>query len=484
MTVGSHDSERLSVREVEVPVRPLDRLEPIVGPDRFRTLRRAADRTRRRLGGRAIWNVNSAAAGGGVAEMLQVLVGYTLDAGIDVHWLVMGGDAEFFSITKRIHNRLHGVSGDADELGAVESAHYAAVTSANAHSMLGRIRPGDLVILHDPQTAGMAAALGAVGARVLWRCHVGREDDNRWTAEAWAFLRPHLAACTAYVFTLPSYVPPWMDRSRTWVIPPSIDPLSPKNQYLSAVDAARVLRSIGLMPPAGSGPPVAFTRHDGRPGRVEHEASILSDGPTPVAPGDPLVVQVSRWDRLKDMSGVMEGFASRVVGRTPAHLALVGPAVTGVADDPEGAEVYAECAARWRALPVGARRWISLVTLPMDDVDENAAMVNALQRHASVVVQKSLVEGFGLTVSEAMWKSTAVVASRVGGIAAQVAPGTGLLLDDPTDLDAFGDVLGTLLEHPADIARLGTRAHRHILDRFVTDQELLRFAELVEHLVP
>jgi len=151
-----------------------------------------------------------------------------------------------------------------------------------------------------------------------------------------------------------------------------------------------------------------------------------------------------------------------------------------VADDPEGGDVLRQCVDLWDGLPPSRRRRIRLITLPMDDIDENAAMVNALQRHASLVVQKSLAEGFGLTVAEAMWKSKAVVASAVGGIVDQVAPGTGVLLDDPTDLLAFGESLVTLLDHPEEVAQMGGNARRHVVDCFVGDEHLLRYSELIE----
>jgi trehalose synthase len=195
------------------------------------------------------------------------------------------------------------------------------------------------------------------------------------------------------------------------------------------------------------------------------------------------VVQVSRWDRLKDMGGVLTGFADHVVGRVEADLALVGPMVDGVADDPEGTEVLAECVALWESLPLARRRRIRLVSLPMLDIDENAVMVNALQRSAAVIVQKSLAEGFGLTVAEGMWKGKPIVASRVGGIIDQVAPGTGILLDDPTDLAAYGDAVTRLLEHPEEIERLGSNARRRVLDDFVGDRHLLQYADLIERLL-
>ncbi|MGD0880412.1 MAG: glycosyltransferase [Acidimicrobiales bacterium] len=471
------------VREVDVPVQALSRFQPIIGSDRYSELRRTAAVAAMGLRGRTIWNFNSTASGGGVAEMLEVLVGYIKDVGIDIRWHVISGDADFFSITKRVHNRLHGISGDAGELGAIEVEHYASVTAANASSARTLVQRGDVVFLHDPQTAGMAAALAETGAHVVWRCHIGREGTNRWTDQAWSFLRPHLADCEAYVFSRRQYVPRWMDASRVHIIPPSIDPFSPKNQEMTDVDVIRSLQRIGLVHQRGSSPPGTFVRSDGRPGLIERPAAIIEDGP-PLRPEDRLVIQVSRWDRLKDMKGVMEGFALTDPGRLDAHLALVGPQMDAVSDDPEGVAVFDECASAWEALPSESRRRVRLVTLPMDDVDENAAMVNALQRHATIVVQKSLMEGFGLTVAEGMWKGRAVVASRVGGIIDQIASGTGILLDDPADLVEFGRTLSRLLTHPAEIAQLGERARQHVLDHYVGDKHLEGYAALIEGLGP
>ena len=472
-----------SVREIDVALRPLSRFEPLVGPQRFADLHRAAIAAGQRLAGRTVWNISSTATGGGVAEMLHVLVGYIQDTGIDVRWLVMDGDAEFFTITKRIHNRLHGVAGDAGNLGPDEADLFQSVINSNVASLASRIREGDVVLLHDPQTVGMAGQLVALGAHVVWRCHVGREGTNQWTDQAWSFLRPHVAACEAYVFSRHEYVPSWMTESKVRVIPPSIDPFSPKNEEMSPSDVTRTLRRIGLLAPSGPDSPIKFTKSDGTPGLIERRASIVAEEDSLLGPDVRLVVQVSRWDRLKDMEGVLEGFVLSVAETSDAHLVLVGPSVAGVADDPEGAEVFAECVAAWEALDVKVRRRILLVTLPMDDIDENAAIVNALQRHATVVVQKSIMEGFGLTVAEAMWKGRALVASRVGGITGQVKPGSGILLDDPADLLAFGETLAGLLERPDEIVKLGGRARQQVLEDFVGDKHLVRYAQLIQWLV-
>jgi trehalose synthase len=466
--------------EVEVPAVWAAVLLPIIGEDRQARLEAAAARTRALLAGRVAWNVNSTPSGGGVAEMLRVLVAYIRGFGVDARWLVIEGDPEFFSVTKRVHNRIHGMPGDGGPLGSVETAHYARVTADNAAALRDRIRPGDVVLLHDPQTAGMAPALLDTGAKVVWRSHIGLDTANAWTEEGWEFLRPYLTGCDGFVFSRREYVPAWVPPERVAVIAPSIDPFSAKNRAIPETALARLLARMGLTgaPPDG---PAVFTRGDGTEGEMVHRARIVAEGPLP--PGARLAVQVSRWDRLKDMGGVLEGFAAGVAGRVDAHLALVGPMVTSVSDDPEQATVLAECIARWEALPAPARRRVFLVSLPMDDLAENAAMVNALQRAAAVIVQKSLAEGFGLTVAEGMWKGKPVVASRVGGIIDQVVPGTGVLLDDPADLDAFADALAGLLERPGEVVRLGANARRHVLDEYVGDRHLLQYGALIERLL-
>ena len=177
--------------------------------------------------------------------------------------------------------------------------------------------------------------------------------------------------------------------------------------------------------------------------------------------------------------GVMTGFAEHVAAATNAHLVLAGPSVHSVADDPEGAEVLDEVEEAWRQLPQARRSRIHLACLPMADIEENAAIVNALQRHATVVVQKSIMEGFGLTVAEAMWKSRPVVASAVGGIQDQIEDGvTGLLLEDPHDLDAFGEKTLSLLRDPETARRLGEHAREVVRRQFMATRHSLQYIEL------
>ena len=465
---------------VEVPRLPASRLEPVIGAPRYAELTRAADRVRRVLAGRTIWNVNSTAAGGGVAEMLQVLVGYVQDLDIPIGWLVITGDAEFFAITKRLHNQIHGSQSGAP-LGTAEAGHYAQMMAANAVELAVRVRPGDVVLLHDPQTAGLATPLAQAGARVVWRCHIGVDWEDDVTRAAWEFLRPHLAAANAYVFSRRTYVPSWIPAGKAWIIPPSIDPFSPKNQLLSTDTVRAILVKLGVLDGAAPVVPTTFVRRDGGQGVVTRPAAIIGEGRP--GPDDRVLVQVSRWDRLKDMTGVMRGFADHVVPRGDGYLMLVGPAVKDVSDDPEGAAVYGECLLQWRDLSPADRARILLVTLPLDDVDENAAMVNALQRHAAVIAQKSLAEGFGLTVSEGMWKGRPVIGSAVGGIIDQIPEGTGILLPDPADLEAFGSAARLLLSDPDQAARIGQAAHAHVREQYVGDVHLLRYARLLTSLI-
>ena len=464
------------VTAVEVPRRSASLLEPIIGGPRYLQLVQAADQVRQLLAERTIWNVSSTAAGGGVAEMLQVLVGYVSGFGIRVGWLVISGDAQFFAITKRLHNQIHGdLAGG--PLGAAEAHHYTRMLTANAVELLDRIQPDDVALLHDPQTAGLAGPLARAGARVVWRCHIGVDWKNDATRAGWDFLRPHLSRAEGYVFSRQEYVPSWLPDGKVSIIPPSIDPFSPKNQDLDAATVRAILAKLGVLDGAAPQVPTRFVRRDGDMDLVTRQAAITGEGRP--GPDDPVLLQVSRWDRLKDMAGVMRGFADHVVPSGDGYLMLAGPAVTGVSDDPEGAAVYGECLLQWRDLPPAARARILLVTLPLDDIDENAAMVNALQRHATVVAQKSLAEGFGLTVSEAMWKGRPVIGSAVGGIIDQIAPGTGILLPDPTDLKAFGRAVRLLLGDQAEAARLGLAAHAYVHDHYLGDVHLVRYARLL-----
>jgi trehalose synthase len=470
--------------EVQVAARPLDRFLPLLGEQRIHEARKMIRKARETMHGRVLWNVNSTTRGGGVAEILQSLLAYARGEGIDARWLVIGGTPEFFSITKRLHNALHGSGGDGSDLGERERAVYEDVLHANATELLELVRPSDAVVLHDPQTVGLAPYLAHAGVTVIWRCHIGQDWSNEEVERGWNFICPYLESATATVFSREAYIHSSSDRERALVILPSIDPFSVKNQELDGAAVRAILIQSGIVeaPPNGGSP--TFLRQDGTPAQVGRRADIVRNGSTP-GWETPLVVQVSRWDHLKDPVGVMEGFA-QADGAVPAgaELVLAGPEVNGVADDPESAAVLDEVIVAWRHLAPAIQSRVHIVSLPMEDVEENAAIVNALQRHAAVIVQKSLDEGFGLTVTEAMWKGRPIIASAVGGIQDQIENGVhGLLLDDPRRLDTFASLLGRLLADGAQAERLGHEAYERVRAEYLGVRHLAQYAELLERLL-
>ncbi|HET6818587.1 MAG TPA: glycosyltransferase [Mycobacteriales bacterium] len=468
------------MEQVIVGAMPLDVLEPVLGESRFRGFADVASKAAAALHGRAVVNVNSTATGGGVAEMLPTLLAYARGVDIDVRWLVIYGGADFFTVTKRVHNNIYGVHGDGGELGRAQRRLYEKTLQPQVEDLLTMVQPSDVVILHDPQTLGLAPMLRRARVPVVWRCHIGADGTNDYTERGWRFLAPYLEAVDLLVVSRKSFAPPGFPADRVVVIPPSVDPLAVKNVDLDAATVDRLLAYTGLIQGRNGGPPT-YQRRDGSPARVDRQADVLQLGPPP-PPDAPLVVQVSRWDALKDMAGVLTAFAEHVDGTTDAHLLLVGPNVTGVADDPESVAVFEDCSERWRALPHAERRRVHLACLPTADTEENAVIVNALQRRATVVAQKSLAEGFGLTVIEAMWKNKPVVASAVGGIVDQITDdGCGSLIEDPHDLAAFGAAVRRLLDDPELPAKIGAAAHERARE-FLPDVHLTRWAELLTSL--
>ena len=474
-------STRASLTEVELhPLHP-ERFDEILTGDARERFDAGRETAKRLMDGRVLWNVNSTAKGGGVAEMLASLLAYAEGAGVDARWLVIGGDADFFRVTKRIHNRLHESEGDGGPLGDAERAVYERALAAAGDELASTISPRDIVLLHDPQTLGLAPRLAETGATVVWRCHVGVDHPGDLARETWTFLRDDLDRAAGSVFSRDAYVWEGLDRDRVAVVAPSIDAFSPKNQELPPEVVRAVLAETGIVP-GGSGVAPVFERPGGREGRVERRTEMIEDEPIP---GDaPMVLQVSRWDGLKDPVGVVRGFAGHVPAESGAHLVLAGPALGSVADDPEGETVLEQTREAREELEPDVRRRVHLALVPADDGDENAAIVNALQRWAMVVVQKSLAEGFGLTVSEAMWKERPVVASRVGGIQDQIVDGEcGLLIDDPRDGAEFGAAVSSLLSDPERARRMGTAARERVRQEFLGPRHLLQYLDLFERLL-
>ncbi len=468
------------MEEVPITPFPLERFEAVLDPHDLRRFAQSMERATECFAGRTLWCVNSTAKGGGVAEILGSTLGYLAGAGIDVRWLVIEGDDDFFTVTKRIHNRLHGHKGDGGELGPDELRTFEEGLAPDARALGEALGGRDLAILHDPQPAGLIPAAKRTGAGVVWRCHVGTDEPDDVARTAWDFLRPCVREADAWVFSRRAYAWEGLEGKPLEVIAPCIDAFSPKNQALDEDVVGAILEAAGILS-EGSGSSPEFTRQDGSPATVSRTATMIED--RPLSRPDRLVVQVSRWDRLKDPLGVMAGFAQHVPERTGAHLVLAGPRLAEVPDDPEEDEVLRELVQARDSLPETARVRVHLASLPMEDDEENSAIVNALQRRADVVVQKSLAEGFGLTVAEAMWKERPVVASRVGGIQDQIEHGrSGLMVDDPEDLEAFGRAVTELLDDRERAEGMGRAAHQRVCDEFLLDRTVRQYVDLVASL--
>jgi trehalose synthase len=235
------------MHEVQFTPRDLGRLAAVLPESRFRRLEDTADRARRAFGDRVIWHVSSTESGGGVAEMLETLLAYAQGAGVENRWLVLDGDPDFFAVTKRVHNLLHGQAGDGGGLGTTEREQYAATLDANLPDLLSRVSANDIVMLHDPQTAGFVSAVHEAGAAVIWRCHIGADTSNAQTEAGWDFLRPLLRDADALVFSRRAYAPDWVAEELLHEIPPSIDPFSTKNLELDQDTVARVVARVGLV---------------------------------------------------------------------------------------------------------------------------------------------------------------------------------------------------------------------------------------------
>ncbi|MBD3334841.1 MAG: glycosyltransferase [Candidatus Eisenbacteria bacterium] len=399
---------------------PLKPYEAVVGGDVIRHLRQLA----KPLGDLKIVHVNSTRAGGGVAEILHKLVPLKQALGLDVRWDVVEGTPDFFECTKSFHNGLQGIPV------GLSSSHlqsYEEVNRANAERLRPLLEDADFVFIHDPQPAAMIQHFRRTRAKWIWRCHI---DMSRPYRPVWKYLRPILAPYTASVFSLAEFAQPLPHAQ--FLIPPSIDPLSEKNMELPGEEVLEIFQRFDLDPQL------------------------------------PLLLQVSRFDRFKDPLGVIEAF--RIVRRmTPAQLALVGG---GAADDPEGRAVLDEVRSA-----VENDRDIHVIDLPPDA----HRTINAFQRAADIVIQKSLREGFGLTVTEALWKGKPVIGGDVGGIRLQVVNHhTGFLVRTP---EGTALRLRYLLHHRGLMEKMGRRAREMVRENFLLTRHLREYLSLMHALL-
>jgi trehalose synthase len=386
----------------------LNRYEEVVGRPEIERLRHLATR----LGGKKIIHVNSTRQGGGVAEILGWMIPLMNELGIDAHWEVIQGNADFYRVTKSFHNGLQGLPVN---LRPADFKLHLDLNEANARRL---DLEADVVFIHDPQPMFLPrfSTRGKVG-RWVWRCHIDASRPNR---AVWKHLAAGIADYEATIFSMASFTRP-LNRPM-FLIPPSIDPLAVKNSPLDDVERIAILERLGIDPER------------------------------------PMLLQVSRFDRFKDPLGVVEAF--RLV--KPAHPELQLVLVGGPADDdPEGAEVLNEVLER-----AGDDPDLHVLLLPSDSHRE----INALQRSAVVVLQKSLKEGFGLTVTEALWKGKPVIGGASGGIALQVHDyQTGFLVHSPAGA-AYR--IRYLLRYNDKRARMGATGHEFVRENFLLTRHL------------
>lgn len=483
--------------EVEEPVTIEDYEQYVTLRTQVRALRRTAKERAGVLEDRTVWMVNSAREGGGVAEMMPKLVALLRETGIRTEWLVIRPKEEkFFALTKRLHNLLHG-TGNPDLTGA-ERQLYRRVSRQLADEVAPMVGPDDVLAVHDPQPAGVGAFLKRdLDVPAVWRCHVGLDEHTPETRAAWSFLEEWVTAYDRAAFTLPAYAPSFLE-DRLETVRPGIDPLSHKNRELSVHKLAGICTNASLVAtahPAVSPPfehPALRLQHDGSfaPAVQPEGLGLLFR---------PVVTQISRWDRLKGFEPLLEGFVrlKRRLGtgrgdRDDRHrlrlelarLVLAGPDPDAIADDPESREVFESLRARWLELEPALQRDVALIRLPMESRKINALMVNVLQRSSVAVVQNSLREGFGLTVTEAMWKGVPVVGSRAAGIAAQIEDGrTGRLVDDPRDPEQVADRIDEMLESEKRADAWATNARRRVANEHLVTSQVIRWMELLADLV-
>jgi trehalose synthase len=390
---------------VDVGTQDLDLYEGSVGAEAVAQLRELAAPLERAR----ILHVNATPYGGGVAEILRSEIPLLRDLGLLADWKLITGDQTFFSVTKTIHNALQGAP---RELTHAEQETYLAHSARNAQLLEEEY---DLVVVHDPQPLALLKLHGKGAARWVWRCHIDTSEPN---PQVWSFLRPYLEGYDATVFTLGGFVPPDVPVERVEIIPPAIDPESPKNFELDSRFAGRLLRWIG----------------------VEAEK--------------PLVTQVSRFDPWKDPLGVIAAYRLIKPEVHGLQLALAGSMAL---DDPEGWEIY-------RQIQDAAKN-DSAIHLFTNLTGVGNIEINAFQRLSDVVIQKSTREGFGLVVSEALWKETPVVAGRAGGIPLQMRDGAGGFLIDSVEECAAKTL--RLLKDPEEGQQLARRGQELVHERFL-----------------
>ncbi len=458
-----------------------------------RELMNEAQQLAPRLQGKTVWMLNSTPTGGGVAEMLPKLVHLMRQLGVDARWCAIAPkEPAFFNLTKRLHNAIHGVPGPSF---SADDKHLFDKVSAELNAeFLPRLKPQDVVIAHDPQPAGLVSLLKSqLQVKTIWRCHIGLETESPTTHGAWEFLRPYLQTFDHSVFSAPAYIAPFLSKNVS-IIQPAIDPLSHKNRPLHPVKMAGVLSNAGLIhtdQPSVTPPFVQPVR------RLDPEGQFRTlNGNSDIGLlFRPIITQISRWDHLKGYLPLMEGFAKLKRSRInyvnerhqntidQARIVLAGPEPDAVKDDPEAVGVLEEVIAAYRRLPEELKPDVAVLSLPMASIKFNALIVNSLQRVSRVVVQNSIREGFGLAVTEAMWKPTPTLGSRAYGIRQQIREGLdGGLIAEPSDPTSVAQALNDMLKDPLQLETYARNGEKRVYDEFLIFRQLSRWLRLLAEL--
>ncbi len=444
------------------------------------------------LNGSTIWMINSTAIGGGVAEMLPSQMRILRELGVSIEWLVLdANDPNFFDLTKRIHNAIHG-SGDG-KFTETDREVFEATNTANLSDALELIKDGDIVVVHDPQPMPLAAMIKKQrNVAIVWRCHIGLEEDTAITDAVWNFLSPYTDDYDHFVFSLPSYVPKSL-KEKTSIIPPAIDPLSHKNRALQLHKNVGILYQSGILDDHKA---ILYNRYNHLVRRVMPDGSF----------GSPnqhnslhliyrtFVTEISRWDRLKGFKELMQAFIkmkkdNREHGDPESLeykrikmtlLVLAGPDPAFVSDDPEGEAVLKELTAQYQSVDPEMQNDIAILLMPLDNPKENALIVNALQRSSTIIVQNSIQEGFGLTATEAMWKRKPVLVSGAAGLKFQVEHDkNGKINEDPTDIGKLAETLAYMLNHPKERDKWGFNGQLRVIQNFTLFSQLISWLEVL-----
>ncbi len=400
--------------------RSLDDYADVVGDGVIAEIYRRA----RNLYDKRIIHINSTYQGGGVAEILNSLVPLMNDVGIEADWRILHGTPDFFMITKKFHNALQGDRINLSEMKKRIYVHINEIFSIYCHI------DHDCVMVHDPQPLPLIRFYRKRQPWV-WRCHVDISNPN---VELWNYLKRFILRYDVVIVSCDKFKRVDLPVEQ-WVIPPAIDPLSPKNMEISESTIEKYLKKFGI--------------------------------PT----DKPIIAQISRFDKWKDPEGVIEVF-KLVREEVDCRLVLCGSMAM---DDPEGHKIYERVSRKARRLI--EREDVILVTA------ENHILVNALQRAADVIIQKSIREGFGLTVTEALWKEKPVVASNVGGISIQIRDGENGFLLDPRDVKGFASRVVKLLKDKKLAREMGNRGREVVRKRFLITRLLLDHLNLLNSII-